>query len=126
MSDAPPGQKRERSEPGQVDWGGRQVRGQGESGGLPPAGGPGGDRPDPDPVPVPGHRHLCVRPLAHRVHAPVYRERVYRGAFDGLRGRGAGVAALGGPAKNPPLGGGRHFSGPDSAGRTVFFPETVL
>ena len=84
IPDAPPGEKGKRPEQGQVDWHWGQVFGQGEPRRLPPSGGGGGDRADLDRLPLPGRGHLCLRPVAHRIYAPVYRRRLFWGA-EGVR-----------------------------------------
>ena len=50
-------------------------------------GGPGGDRAYPHRLPIPGDRHLCLRPVAHGVYAPVHRRRLYRNPEGVRRGR---------------------------------------
>ena len=46
--------------------------------GLFAPGGPGGDRAHAYQLSVPGDRHLCLRPVAHGVYAPVHRRWIHR------------------------------------------------
>ena len=51
-----------------------------EPGGLSAAGGPRGNRTHAHGLPLPRAGYLCLRPLANRIHAPVHRRRLDRGA----------------------------------------------
>lgn len=125
LSHPPPNQEAARRKRRQVDWRGREVRVRRKPRGMRDARGEGGDGAHHARSALPRTRHVRVRRMGRRVHAPLHLHEVLRYAHR-LRRRRARVASEGRAPDEETVGRGQALPSRPRRAQRLLHPQTPL